>query len=62
MFYGRLGNMIKFEFTNFSWSASGESPVGRNSASSGRITGSSEYGTGTVPQSRQWMNGIGVPQ
>ena len=49
-------------FTNFSWSASGDSPVGRNSASSGRITGSSEYGTGTVPQSRQWMNGIGVPQ
>ena len=33
--------------------ASGDSPVGRNSASSGRSTGRSSSGTGTMPQAAQ---------
>ena len=40
-------------FTKPSCSASGDSPVGRNSESSGSSTGSSSSGTGTVPHSPQ---------
>ena len=35
---------------NPSWYRSGDSPVGRNSASIGSSTGRSACGTGTVPQ------------
>ncbi len=44
------------------WNFSGLSPVGRNSASSGSITGRSAYGTGTMPQVGQSIIGIGAPQ
>ena len=47
---------------NLSCSFSGDSPVGRNSASSGRRTGRSDSGTGTVPHRGQKMMGMGVPQ
>ena len=44
------------------WRASGDSPEGLNSASSGSSTGRSSSGTGTVPQASQWTIGMGVPQ
>ena len=39
--------------TNSSLEASGDSPVGRNSASRGSSTGRSSSGTGTVPHLSQ---------
>ena len=48
--------------TNASFRASGDSPVGLNSASSGSSTGNSASGTGTAPHVGQWMIGMGVPQ
>ena len=48
--------------TNDSWRASGDSPVGLNSASSGSSTGRSLSGTGAMPHSAQCTMGIGVPQ
>src|SRR5690606_9500660 len=47
---------------NRSWNLSGDSPVGRNSTSSGASTGSSSSGTGTVPQAGQCTTGMGQPQ
>ena len=49
-------------FTNASCLASGESPVGLSSASSGSSTGSWSAGTGTMPSFGQCTIGIGVPQ
>ena len=40
-------------FTHSSCCVSGDLPDGSNSASSGKVTGRSSYGTGTVPQSSQ---------
>ncbi len=44
--------------------ASGETPFGASASPrmSGSVTGSCSSGTGTSPQSGQWMIGIGVPQ
>ena len=50
------------EFRNCSWYFSGDSPVGRNWASSGRSTGRSSSGAGTTPQPSQYSIGMGVPQ
>src|SRR5947199_6846933 len=44
------------------WYFSGDSPVGRNSTSSGATIGSSSTGTGTMPSSGQYTIGIGQPQ
>ncbi len=49
-------------FTNPSWRASGDSPPGAKSTSSGSSTGRSASGTPTSPQLGQWMIGIGAPQ
>ena len=49
-------------FRKPAWCFSGDSPVGRNSTSSGATTGRSASGTGTMPQSSQKMTGIGQPQ
>ena len=50
--------------TQSSAAASGETPFGFRSAPrrSGSCTGSWSSGTGTSPQSVQWMIGIGAPQ
>ena len=45
-----------------SWCLSGDSPVGRNSTSSGASTGSWSSGTGTMPWSGQYTTGMGQPQ
>ena len=42
--------------------ASGDSPCGEKSTSSGSRTGSSSSGTPTSPHVGQWMIGIGAPQ
>src|SRR4249920_4124258 len=42
--------------------ASGDSPPGWKSTSSGSRTGSSSSGTATSPHVSQWMMGIGAPQ
>src|SRR5581483_12404646 len=44
-----------------SWNVSGDSPVGRNSTSSGASTGSWSWGTGTMPWVSQYTTGIGQP-
>ena len=49
-------------FTNPSWRASGDSPPGRKSTSSGSSTGSWSSGTATSPCSGQCTIGIGAPQ
>ena len=54
-----LGQVV---LTNFSLYFRGDSPVGLNSASSGRSTGRSFSGTGTMPQWGQYIIGIGAPQ
>src|SRR3989344_7763206 len=53
-----------FTFTHFSIAAKGDSPVpvGSYFFTFGSRTGRSFSGTGTVPQSEQWMIGIGSPQ
>ena len=43
------------------WRSSGL-PGRSNSTSSGSLTGRSAFGTGTTPQSSQWITGIGQPQ
>ena len=48
--------------TNFSSAGSGERPPSSRSASSGRTTGRSCSGTGTMPQRPQWIIGMGAPQ
>src|SRR5450631_3432285 len=42
--------------------ANGDSPVGRNSTSSGASTGNWSVGTGTMPWSEQYTTGMGHPQ
>src|SRR5438477_2390799 len=49
-------------FTNPSCFASGDSPCGEKSTSSGSSTGSSSSGTGTSPHDGQCTIGIGHPQ
>ena len=46
----QIGQVV---FRNPSWRRSGDSPVGRNSTSSGATTGSWSSGTGTAPWSGQ---------
>ena len=41
---------------------SGDLPSGVNSTSYGSLTGRSFSGTGTIPQSSQYITGIGAPQ
>ena len=43
------------------WRSSGL-PGWSNVTSSGRVTGRSASGTGTMPQDGQWITGIGQPQ
>src|SRR2546423_5512859 len=47
---------------NPSWCFRGDSPVGRNSTSSGSSTGSSSSGTATMPSVGQYTTGMGQPQ
>ena len=44
------------------WRASGDSPPGWKSTSSGSRTGNDASGTATSPHDGQWTMGIGAPQ
>src|SRR5260370_15654932 len=55
----QMGQVVR---RNPSWYLRGDSPVGRNSTSSGARTGSWSSGTGTMPWSGQYTTGIGQPQ
>ena len=51
------GTLIQDSF----W-ARGDAPRPVSSTSSGKITGKSAWGTGTMPHLGQWITGIGQPQ